>query len=486
MERSRTLRSIVGGQPVSGVEVMASLNPARPDDVVANVELAGAEVTLAAAEAAGRAFTQWSNASARSRSEVLGRAAVLLDERAESIGRDIAREEGKTLAEAVGETHGAAAIFRYYAAQCFEAEGEVYPGRDTATLLFSRREPVGVFAAITPWNFPVSVPSWKIAPALAYGNTVVWKPSEMVPLSSMRLFQTLVDAGLPDGVLNLIFGAGDVGASLVASTLINGVTFTGSNRVGRSIESAVAGTGTRLQLELGGSNPAIVLSDADLDAAAEQIAIGAFLSTGQKCVSTRRVIVESAVFDEFSEYLTRRAREWTVGDPQEVGTKVGPLASESQLRNMLEYMEIAQKEKATFLCGGKPKQLEGDGYYFDLTILTDVPSESRILKEEVFGPVVTLIRAKDASDAIRIANDTRYGLSASIFTRDLAQVLQFARELRVGVVKVNTESTGLLYQAPFGGIRESSVGPPEQGKTARDFYTQWKTVFIDSGSVTVG
>jgi aldehyde dehydrogenase (NAD+) len=413
---------------------------------------------------------------------VLRRAADLLEQRAESIGRDLTREEGKTLAEGVGEVRGGAAILRYYAGQCLEADGEIYPSQAPERLLFSRREPLGVIAAITPWNFPVAVPVWKLAPALAYGNTVVWKPSELVPLTSIQLHRVLEDAGLPPGTLNLLLGAADAGAALVAHEAIDGVTFTGSNAVGRRVQAIATERGKRVQLELGGKNPAVVLADADLGLAAEEVARAAFLSAGQKCVAASRVIVEAAVLPELAERLTCIARDWTVGDPLDPATRVGPLASEAQLERVRGYMDIARDDGATFLAGGAAKELEGGGYYFDLTVLADLPAASRVSREEVFGPVVTLIPAGDPDEAVQIANDTPFGLAASVFTRDLARAMRCVRDLRAGMVKVNTESTGLAFNAPFGGMKDSAAGPREQGKTAREFYTQWKTVFIDPGN----
>ena len=455
------LASLVGGQRREGDEVVPDVNPAAPDEHVATVSLAGPTVVGDAVEAAASAFEEWRSTPPPARGEVLRLAADLVDERAQQIGRDLAREEGKTLAEAVGETRRAAAIIRYYAGQTLEPDGETYPSHSALTFLYARREPLGVVAAITPWNFPIAIPAWKIAPAIAYGNTVVWKPAEIVPLTSTHLAAAFGDAGLPDGVLNLVLGRGSViGDALVTHDRVEAITFTGSNPVGRSMQLKATKAGKKVQLELGGKNPAIVLADADLELAAEQLARGAFLSAGQKCTATSRVIVERPVLDELTERLATLARSWPVGDPLDEGTKVGPLSSEAQ-------------------GGGRAN---GGGYFVEPTVLADLPTTSRVVREEIFGPVAAVLPAGSYAEAVALANDTPFGLTAALFTRDLGKALRFARDIRAGVVKVNQETAGLEFQVPFGGMGESSSGSREQGKVARDFFTQWKTVYLDSSA----
>jgi aldehyde dehydrogenase (NAD+) len=475
----RALASLVGGRPRDGVEVVADINPAAPDEHVAMVSLAGPELAGEAVEAAAAAFGAWRDTPAPARGQVLRQAADLVDERAEAIGRDLAREEGKTLVEAVGETRRTAAIIRYYAAQTLEPDGETYPSHSALTFLYARREPLGVVAAITPWNFPIAIPAWKLAPALAFGNTVVWKPAEIVPLTATHLATAFYDAGLPDGVLNLVLGRGSVvGDELVTHERVEAVTFTGSNPVGRAIQLKATEAGKKVQLELGGKNPAVVLADADLELAAEQIARGAFLSAGQKCTATSRVIVEQAVLEELGERVASLARSWPVGDPLDESTKVGPLSSKQQFESVCGYLELAERDTALVLAGGAARG--NGGYFVEPTVLRDLPARSRVVREEIFGPVAALLPAISYEDAVSIANDTPFGLTAALFTRDLAKALRFSRDVRAGVVKVNQESAGLEFQAPFGGMRQSSSGSREQGKVARDFFTQWKTVYIDA------
>ena len=474
-----TLASVVGGRRRDGDEVAADINPAAPAEQVATVSLAGREVAADAVEAAACAFVSWRETPPPERGDVLRRAADLVEERADAIGRDLAREEGKTLPEAIGETRRAAAILRYYAGQTLEPDGETYPSHSTVTFLYARREPVGVVTAITPWNFPIAIPAWKIAPALAFGNTVVWKPAEIVPLTSTHLADALVDAGLPDGVLNLVLGRGSViGDTVVADERVDAVTFTGSNAVGLAIQRKAIESGKKVQLELGGKNPAVVLADADLELAAEQVARGAFLSAGQKCTATSRVIVEQPVLDELGERLADLARSWPVGDPLDEATKIGPLSSQTQLETVSGYLELAQRESARVLAGGERRD-NGGGYFVAPTVLADLPASSRVVREEIFGPVAALLPADSYEAAVTLANDTPFGLTAALFTNDLEKALRFARDARAGVVKVNQESAGLEFQAPFGGMRASSSGSREQGKVARDFFTQWKTVYLD-------
>jgi alpha-ketoglutaric semialdehyde dehydrogenase len=473
------LTSLVGGRSREGDEVVPDINPAAPDEHVATVNLAGPELAAEAVEAAASAFTRWRDTPPPARGDVLRRAADLVDERAETIGRDLTREEGKTLAEAIGETRRAAAILRYYAGQTLEPDGETYPSHSALTFLFARREPLGVVTAITPWNFPIAIPAWKLAPAVAFGNTVVWKPAEIVPLTSTHLAAAFADAGLPDGVLNLVLGRGSVvGDTLVTHDRVDAVTFTGSNAVGRAIELKATEKAKKVQLELGGKNPAVVLADADLELAAEQVARGAFLSAGQKCTATSRVIVERGVLEELGDRVAALARSWSVGDPLDEATKVGPLSSQSQLDTVSGYLDVADRESARVLAGGgRPN---GGGYFVEPTVLAGLPATSRVVREEIFGPVAALLPAGSYEEAVALANDTPFGLTAALFTRDLGKALRFSRDIRAGVVKVNQETAGLEFQVPFGGMRQSSSGSREQGKVARDFFTQWKTVYLDA------
>lgn len=475
------LRSYIAGQWHGGGEVLHDRNPAHPGEVIAEVRLADEHLANDAVEAARQAFPDWRATPAPARGDILRRAADLLERRAEEVGRDLAREEGKTLAEGVGETKRAVSILRYYAGQTLEPDGEVYPSHSAITLLYARREPLGPVGVITPYNFPIAIPAWKIAPALAYGNTVVWKPAAQVPLTAYHLACCLVEAGIPAGVFNVVFGAGPtIGPVLYRHEAIEAVSFTGSNALGRAIQREAVDRGKKVQLEMGSKNPAVVMADADLALAADQVARGAFLSAGQKCTATSRVIVDRQVLPEFTERLTALATSWKVGDPLDPETRVGPVVSQDQMDTVLGYLEQARRDGGTMLVGGGRAAGQDDGYYVQPTVVTGLGSESRVVREEIFGPVAALLPASSYVEAVALANDTPFGLSASLFTRDLGTALRFAQDIRFGVVKINQESAGLEFQVPFGGMKGSSAGPREQGKVARDFFTQWKTVYVDT------
>jgi len=477
----RTVQSLVGGQWRPGDLEIPDVNPAQPSSPVAKLSLANRKIAEEAVQASVDAAPAWRSTPAPARGEILRRAADLLQQRTADVARDLAMEEGKTLPEAAGEIGRAVAVLRYFAAQTLEPDGETYPSHSPRTFLYAVREPVGTVAAITPWNFPIAIPAWKIAPALAYGNTVVWKPAEIVPLTATHLAQALADAGLPAGVLNLVVGRGsEVGDTITTHPGVDAITFTGSNKVGRAIQAKAVALGKKVQLELGGKNPAVVLADADLDNAAEQVARGAFLSAGQKCTATSRVIVEQKIWDAFREKLIDKTRQMTMGDPLDAKSKVGPVSSEQQYQTVRSYLEIARKENANFLTGEVPASDGASGYYIAPIILAGLSTQSAIVREEVFGPVAALLPAQSPEEALSLANDTPFGLSASVFTNDLNRAMRFVRGLHAGVVKVNQETAGLEFQVPFGGMGDSSSGSREQGKVACDFFTQWKTVYIDS------
>jgi aldehyde dehydrogenase (NAD+) len=443
--------------------------------------MADAAVARDAVAAAAAAAPAWRRTVAPERGAILRRAGDLLESRAAEIGRDLAREEGKTLAEGVGETMRAAAIFRYLAGQTLDADGETYPSHSPATFLYARREPLGVVTIITPWNFPIAIPAWKIAPALAFGNTVCWKPAELVPLTATHLFAALSEAGLPPGVLNLVLGRGSVvGDTLIDAAEVAAISFTGSNAVGRALQQRAVARGAKVQLELGGKNPAVVLADADLALAAEQVARGAFLSAGQKCTATSRVIVEASVANELTERLAAIVASWPLGDPLDPETRLGPVASAAQLETVNGYLELVPGDGGSFVTGGTPPSGLGDGYFVQPALITGLPPSSRVVREEVFGPVAAVLEVADLEAAIASANDTPFGLTAALFTTNLRSALRFADEARAGVVKINQESAGLEFQVPFGGMKDSSSGSREQGKVARDFFTEWKTVYLDS------
>jgi alpha-ketoglutaric semialdehyde dehydrogenase len=474
------LRSYIGGNWREGATLAKDINPSNPSEAVAQVSMGNASLAGAAVEAARAAAANWRRTPAPARGEILRKAADLLEQRANDVGRDLTREEGKTLTEGIGETKRAVSILRYYAGLTLEADGETYPSHSPRTFLYARREPIGVVAAITPWNFPIAIPAWKIAPALAYGNTVVWKPAELVPLTATHFLSALVDAGLPEGVLNMVLGRGsEVGDVLVTHDAVDAITFTGSNPVGRSIQRKATEHGKKVQLEMGGKNPSVVLADVNLDHAVEQVARGAFLSAGQKCTATSRVIVEEPVVRAFQDRLSALAESWKLGDPLEEDTKVGPVVSGEQMQTVLNYIQIGSQEGGRVLTGGEKANNLGEGYYVKPTVIAGLSRESRVAREEIFGPVVTILPVRSYEEAVALANDTPFGLTASLFTNDLTKALQFVNDIRVGVVKINQESAGLEFQVPFGGAKESSSGSREQGQAAKEFFTQWKTVYMD-------
>ena len=452
-------------------------NPADPSTVVSTHGLATVQDVEEAYAAARAAAAGWRRTSPVRRGEILLRAAELIAARAEQIAAELTAEEGKTLPEARGETARAVSVLRFFAGECSQPVGDMLPSVADRTLLYSVREPLGVVCVITPWNFPIAIPAWKIAPALAYGNTVVFKPSDVTPLCAIRLVEALAEAGLPDGVLNLVTGMpADIGDALTGSEEVDAITFTGSNPVGRAIQAAAVPRGVKVQLELGGKNPVIVLPDADMDVAVDQTLRGAMFSTGQKCTATSRAILHPSIADEFTERVLGAVRSLQVGDGAREGVQIGPLVSEPQQQRVLSYLEVAREEGHELLVGGG--RGDGDGWFVQPTVYDGVEPESRIGQEEIFGPVLGLMRADDLEQALAIANSVKFGLSASLFTTNLSSALEFAREAEVGVVHINSETAGAEPQAPFGGMKGSSSHSREQGKAAVHFFTETKTVYI--------
>jgi acyl-CoA reductase-like NAD-dependent aldehyde dehydrogenase len=452
-------------------------NPAIPDEVVALVSH-GAPRHLAAAAAAARgALPAWSAMPAPARGEILFRAGALLAERAESIGRDLSREEGKTLSEGIGETRRAAAILRYFAGQTSEPIGEVYASAIAGTRLFTQRYPVGVIAAITPWNFPIAIPTWKIAPALAYGNTVLFKPAGATPLTAHHLVTALVDAGLPSGVLSLVFADGaSVEDAWVVSGAADAVSFTGSESVGRRLAAAGGSVHARVQLELGGKNAVIVAPDADIARAAESIVRGAMASAGQKCTATSRVIAIGTAMAPLRAAIVERVASLRSGDPTDPATSLGPVIDSIARDRIAGMVADAEADGAHVVIRSAVPDV---GAFHPATVIVDVTAGMRVAQDEVFGPVVALMAADDLDHALRLHNGVAYGLSGSIFTRDLATAESFIAAARVGLVHVNGETAGAEPHVPFGGMKGSSSWSREQGKAAADFFTQTKTVYVE-------
>jgi 2,5-dioxopentanoate dehydrogenase len=480
----QVFKNYIAGQWVDSADGKSfeNRNPADTDDVIGSFPLATKDDVERAIEAANGALPGWANTPPPARGAILDKVSQILDARQDELARALTREEGKTFAEAKGEVLRARDIFKYYAGEGWRMGGQTLPSNMAGELLYTRREPLGVVALVTPWNFPIAIPVWKMAPALVYGNSVVFKPASLVPHSAVLLIEALIEAGLPAGVVNLVTGSGrTVGDTLVGSKRIAGVSFTGSVDVGMGIYEKAMKNLTRVQLEMGGKNPTVVLKDADISKAVNIAVAGGFGLTGQACTATSRVIVEEGAADAFAQALTNAARNLKVGNGLESGIQMGPAVSEDQLQTDLEYIGVGQQEGAKLLAGGS-KAGQNGGYYVQPTVFDHVEPGMRIAQEEIFGPVIGIIRAKDLDDALEKANGIGFGLSASIVTNDLQKAFQFANRIEAGVVKINEPTTGLALQAPFGGFKNSSANTfKEQGAAAIEFYTRTKTVYVGHG-----
>ncbi len=476
-------KNLIDGEWVDSADgkTFENRNPAQLDDILGEFPLATKADVERAIDAAAAALPAWGNLPGPARGAILDKASRILEARLDEIATVLTREEGKTLTEAKGEVTRARDIFRYYAGEGWRAGGNVLPSNTGGELLYTRREPLGVVALVTPWNFPIAIPAWKMAPALAYGNTVVFKPASFAPQTAMLLVEVLVEAGLPKGVVNFVTGSGrTVGDTLVGSPKVHGVSFTGSVSVGTGIYEKAIKNLTRVQLEMGGKNPTIVLKDANIDTAVKMVVAGGFGLTGQACTATSRVIVEDAIANDFAAALTQAARSLKVGNGLEAGVQMGPAVSEDQLQTDLEYIGIGQKEGAKLLIGGS--QAGDGGYYVQPTVFDHVEAQMRIAQEEIFGPVIGIMRASDFEDALGKANGIGFGLSAAVITNDLQKAFQFANRIDAGVVKINEPTTGLALQAPFGGFKHSSANTfKEQGQAAIEFYTRTKTIYVGHG-----
>jgi alpha-ketoglutaric semialdehyde dehydrogenase len=468
-------------RPAASGETMENRNPADREEVVGFFASSGAADVDAAITAADEAYRGWRFSSPITRANILHKAANILESRIPEVGRELTREEGKTLKEGIGETTRAVQILRYFAGEAQQPSGEHYPSANPHTLLYTTREPLGVVAVVTPWNFPIAIPAWKIAPALAFGNTVVFKPASLTPLTAVRLVEALDEAGLPAGVLNLVTGsAANVGDPLVRDPRVVAITFTGSNETGAELRRSAAERGAKLQLELGGKNPAIVLADADLEHALGQVVAGAMMSTGQKCTATSRAIVDRRIVDRFTEMLADRIGGLKVGDPLDAETQIGPLIDERAAERVAGEVDAAKQAGAELVAGGeRPGGGLERGAFLAPTLFAGVDPKSRLGQDELFGPVLGVIPVDSMEEAMAVANQVKFGLSASIFTRDLGRALAFAREIEAGIVHVNSETAGAEPQVPFGGMKGSSSYSREQGKASREFFTQVKTVYID-------
>lgn len=471
---------IAGEWRVSG-DIFESKNPSDLNDIVVRHARGSVQDVEDAVAAACDVHPEWARFSSQDRHDILARIARELLSRADELGQLLAQEEGKTRAEGIGEVGRAGRIFEFFAAECLRTPGEIIRGVNGRSRIEVEREPVGVVAAICPWNFPIAIPAWKAAPALAHGNCVLLKTSEVVPAMGHALADIIGRAGVPAGVFNFIVGRGsEVGARMADHPGIDGITFTGSAEVGRSVLDSATATwpAKKVQLEMGGKNALVVLDDADLDTAVECALNGAFYSTGQRCTASSRLIVTEGIADTFVEALVSRMRCLKVGHALDPDTDIGPVASEAQLATDLEYIQLGQDEGARLAEGGELLSRPTSGHFFSPALFVDVEPDMRIAREEIFGPIAGVIRVKNYDAALQTANDSEFGLSAGICTTSLQYAEHFRHEAEAGMVMVNLPTAGVDYHVPFGGSKGSSYGPREQGRAAAEFFTRIKTAYI--------
>jgi aldehyde dehydrogenase (NAD+) len=468
--------NFVGGRWVAGAATVDDRNPSDPSELVGTFAVADEAQVDEAIAAAAAAAPVWAATTPYDRFLALERIGLELAERAEELGTLLSREEGKPRPEGIGEVVRASQIFRFFAGEALRIPGEhqrsVRPGVDVDVL----REPLGVVGVITPWNFPVAIPAWKIAPALAYGNAVVFKPAELVPASAWHLVEICSRAGLPPGTLNLVVGPGRVvGERMLHDPRVRGVTFTGSQAVGAGVASALAARFGRYQLEMGGKNPLVILDDADLDVAVECAVQGAFFQTGQRCTASSRLVVTEGIHDRFVEAMVQAVGSLRVGDALADATQIGPVVSEDQLRQDLDYLAIGRGEGAEVAVGGD--RLDGPGLFLSPALLIGTTNDMRVNREEIFGPIATVVRVADADEALAVANDTEFGLSAGVCTTSLKHAAGFRDGLQAGIVTINLPTAGVDFHVPFGGTKGSSSGAREQGRYAVEFFTTVKTAY---------
>ncbi len=476
-----TFANYINGEWVAGTKTFENRNPANTDEIVGYFVKGSAADVEAAAKAAEAALPGWAGMPAPARGNILFKTAEILEKKFDMISAEMTREEGKTLPEAKGEVRRAINIFRYFGGEGSRLDGVMVPSERERVHVFAIRKPIGVVGLVTPWNFPIAIPAWKMAPALICGNTIIVKPASVSPLCAWRIVEALHEAGIPKGVVNFVAGSGgEIGDALVNAPQVKAISFTGSNDVGNHLHEQASKRRMRIQLEMGGKNPTIVLADADLKSAVENVANAAFFSTGQKCTATSRAIVEDGIYDQFMAALIERTKKLTVGDGMKAGIDIGPCVDQGQLNTVLKYIAIGTEESGAPLCGGN-RLTGGDydkGYFVEPTIFGDVQPNHRIAQEEIFGPVLAVIRAKDFDDAMRIANDIPFGLSSSIQTSNLSRAMDYIYKAEAGLLTINLPSAGVEYQLPFGGTKDSSFGPKEQGPAALDFYSDFKTIYM--------
>jgi acyl-CoA reductase-like NAD-dependent aldehyde dehydrogenase len=471
--------NLIAGEWVAGATTVEDRDPSDLTDVVGEYAVADEAQVDAAIGAAAAAAPTWAATTPQERCTILETVGLELAARADELGVQLSREEGKPRAEGVGEIQRASQIFRFFAGEALRIPGEhlrsVRPGVDVDIM----REPLGVVGIITPWNFPIAIPAWKLAPALAYGCTVVFKPAELVPASAWSLVEILSRAGLPAGVCNLVVGPGRVvGERMVHDPRVRGVTFTRSQAVGAGVAAGLAARFGRYQLEMGGKNPLVILDDADLDVAVDCAIQGAFFQTGQRCTASSRLIVTPQIHERFVDALVTRMRELRVGHALVETTQIGPVVSAAQLEQDLEYLEIGQAEGAVLATGGRRLERDTDGYFLEPALLVATHNDMRVNREEIFGPIATVVAADDVDHALALANDTEFGLSAGVCTTSLKHAALFRDRLQAGIVTINLPTAGVDYHVPFGGTKGSSSGTREQGRYAVEFFTTVKTAYV--------
>jgi len=468
----------INGEWVAGDQFTENINPSDLSDVIGRYARATKEQTVCAITAAQSAAADWGHASAQLRAELLDKVGTEILKRRTELGRLLSREEGKPLADAIGEVERAGWIFKFFSGEALRTPGEKLPAIRSNTEVDIVREPLGPIGIITPWNFPIAIPAWKVAPALAFGNTVVLKSADLVPASANELAKIIHQVGFPQGVFNLVNGQGSVvGETILADERIQAVSFTGSVGVGRHVAATMVGRMAKVQLEMGGKNPLVVLNDADLDNAVDTAVQGAFYQTGQRCTASSRIIVQEGILPRFVAAFKEKTKSLVVGHALEPQTQIGPVASEAQLLQNEKYIQVGIDEGATLLCGGERLTKNTAGYFFSPAIFADCHNSMRICQEEIFGPIVSLIPVKTYEEALDIANDTRFGLSAGICTTSLKHAAHFKQHSKAGMVMVNCPTAGVDFHAPFGGRQASSYGPREQGRYAVEFYTTVKTTY---------
>ncbi|MGB7285634.1 MAG: aldehyde dehydrogenase family protein [Salaquimonas sp.] len=475
-------KNFIAGRWVAGVSEIENINPSDISDTIGKFAQASSEQLDQALMAAKKAQVEWAAFGLERRQSVLMAIGEELMERSAELGELLAREEGKPLAEGKGEVYRASQFFTYYAAECLRQIGDNADSVRPDIEVDVRREPIGTVAIISPWNFPTATASWKIAPALAFGNAVIWKPANLTPASAVALTEIIARQDIPDGLFNLVMGAGsEIGQKLVESTEVDAISFTGSVPVGKGIAASAIGNLTKIQLEMGSKNALVVMDDADIDLAVSLAVAGAFGGTGQKCTASSRLIVHEAVHDAFVEKLITSTKAMKVGHALSEGTQIGPVVSEQQLAANLEYIQIGQQEGAKLECGGERLKQDTDGFYMSPAVFTNSTNAMRINTEEMFAPIACVIKVASYQEALDTVNDTRFGLTSGIVTKSLSRASHFRRNARTGCVMVNLPTAGTDYHVPFGGRGDSSYGSREQGSYAAEFYTTVKTAYISSG-----